>query len=232
MWPHGGAIGQRLEVNFATGGIFEIVGVVADVKQFSLDAPAMEEVYVPAAQMPVNFMTLVVRTRGDPATLMHAAVAAIQSLDKGQPVARIAPMTASIGASVARRKFAAFLLGLFSALALVLAIVGVAGVMAYTVAQRTREFGIRMAMGAQPEQVSRLVLGHGLRLTALGVGIGLGAAWALTRLLAGMLFNVKPRDPLTFAAVATLLGAVALVACLLPAHRAAHVHPMTALRCD
>jgi putative ABC transport system permease protein len=232
LWPNGRAVGQRLDVTYATGEVLEVVGVVADVKQFGLDAPVMEEVYVPAAQMPVNFMTLVVRTRRDPATLMHAAVAAIQSLDKGQPVARIAPMTASISASVARRKFAAFLLGLFSALALSLAVVGVAGVMAYTVAQRTREFGIRMAMGAQPGQVSRLVLGHGLRLTGLGVVIGLAAAWALTRLLAGMLFQVKPRDPLTFAAVAALLAAVALAACLLPARRAARVHPMTALRYD
>ena len=232
LWPNGGAVGQRLDVTYATGEVLEVVGVVADVKQFGLDAPVMEEVYVPAAQMPVNFMTLVVRTRHDPATLMHAAVAAIQSLDKGQPVARIAPMTASISASVARRKFAAFLLGLFSALALALAVVGVAGVMAYNVAQRTREFGIRMAMGAQPGHVSRLVLGYGLRLTGLGVVIGLGVAWALTRLLAGMLFQVRPRDPLTFAAAAALLAAVALAACLLPALRAARVHPMTALRCD
>jgi ABC-type antimicrobial peptide transport system permease subunit len=163
---------------------------------------------------------------------MHAAVAAIQSLDKGQPVARITPMTATIAASASRVRFAAFLLGLFSALALVLAVVGVAGVMAYTVAQRTREFGIRMAMGAQPGQVSRLVLRNAVQLTALGLMIGLGAAWGLTRLLAGLLFQVQVHDPATFAAVGLLLAAVALGACLFPAWRAARVHPMTALRYD
>jgi|HubBroStandDraft_1064217.scaffolds.fasta_scaffold02173_4 putative ABC transport system permease protein len=232
LWPNGGAVGQRVDVTYAAGEVLEVVGVVADVKQFGLDSPVMEEVYVPAAQMPVNFMTLVVRTRRAPSTLMHAAVGGIQSLDRGQPVARIAAMTDSISASVSRRKFAAFLLGLFSALALLLALVGVAGVMAYTVAQRTREFGIRMAMGAQPAQVSRLVLGQALRLTALGMAIGLCASWALTQLLAGMLFKVKPRDPLTFAAVAALLAVIALAACLAPARRAARVHPMTALRYD
>ena len=156
----------------------------------------------------------------------------IRSLDKGQPVARIAAMTDAISASVSRRKFAAFLLGLFSALALTLSLVGVAGVMAYMVAQRTREFGIRMAMGARPGQVSRLVLTHATRLTALGAVIGLGASWALTRLLAGMLFHVQPRDPVTFAAVAVLMSAAALAASLAPAHRAARVDPMTALRYD
>jgi putative ABC transport system permease protein len=232
VWPDGGAVGKRLHVKYAAGELLEVVGVIADVKQFGLDAPGGPEVYVPAAQMPVNFMTIVARTSLDPAALVRPTVAAIKAVEKGQPVARVTPMTELIAASVARRKFAAFLLGLFSALALVLAVVGVAGVMAYTVAQRTREFGIRMAMGAQPGQVSRLVLRHGLRLTGLGVAIGAGAAWGLTRLLASMLFHVKSHDPLTFALVAGLLTAFALAACLLPARRAARVDPMTALRYD
>ncbi len=230
--PQGSAVGQRVDVTYATGEMLEVVGVVADIKQFGLDDPAMEEVYVPAAQMPVNFMTLVVRTRRDPAALLRAVAGEIGSLDKGQPVARIAAMTDAISASVSRRKFAAFLLGLFSALALTLSLVGVAGVMAYMVAQRTREFGIRMAIGARPGQVSRLVLTHATRLTAWGAVIGLGASWALTRLLAGMLFHVQPRDPVTFAAVAVLMSAAALAASLAPAHRAARVDPTTALRYD
>jgi putative ABC transport system permease protein len=210
--------------------LLNVVGVIADVKQFTLEAPAFAEVYVPAAQMPVNFMTIVVRTSTDPASLARNAMSAIQSVEKDQPASRVTPMTKVIAEKVARRKFSAFLLGLFSALALALAMVGVAGVMAYTVAQRTREFGIRMALGAQPGQVSRLVLGHGLRLAGLGVAIGAGAAWGLTRLLAKLLFGVKTHDPLTFGAVTLLLAGVALAACLLPARRASRVDPMRALR--
>ena len=232
LWPHASPLGQRIDVTYATGEFLQIVGVVENLKQFSLDAPAMEEVFVPAAQMPVNFMTIVVRTSQNPAALTRAVTAVINDLDRGQPISHIAPMTDSIAGSVSRRKFAAVLLGAFSALALLLAIVGVAGVMAYSVAQRTREFGIRLAMGAQPREVLRLVLAGGLRIALLGTAIGLAAAYALTRLLAGMLFDVKPRDPLTFAAVAGLLLLAALAACALPARRAARVHPSTALRYD
>ena len=230
LWPQGDATGKRIHVMYAAGQLLDVVGVIADVKQFNLDAPAFAEVYVPAAQMPVNFMTIVVRTSTDPATQARAAMSAIQSVEKDQPASRVTPMTKVIAEKVARRKFSAFLLGLFSALALALAMVGVAGVMAYTVAQRTREFGIRMALGAQPGQVSRLVLGHGLRLAGLGVAIGAAAAWGLTRLLAKLLFGVKTHDPLTFGAVTVLLAAVALAACLLPARRASRVDPMRALR--
>jgi len=231
VWPHGGAVGKHIRIVYG-GGDLEVVGVVADVKQDGLDSPAVSEAYVPAAQMPVNFMTIVVRTSVDPASLTRGTVAAIRSVEKSQAVSHIAPMTKVLAASVARRKFAAFLLGVFGALALVLSVVGVSGIMAYTVTQRTREFGIRMAMGARPGQVSRLVLGQGLRLTAIGVALGLAAAAGLTRLLTSMLFHVKSRDPLTFVAVAVLLTAAAAMACLVPARRAARVDPMTALRWD
>jgi putative ABC transport system permease protein len=230
LWPQGEAAGKRLHVMYAAGQLLDVVGVIADVKQFNLESPATAEVYVPAAQMPVNFMTIVVRTSTDPATLARGTMSAIQSVEKDQPASRITPMTKVIAEKVARRKFSAFLLGLFSALALVLAMVGVAGVMAYTVAQRTREFGIRMALGAQPGQVSRLVLGHGLRLASLGVAIGVTVAWGLTRLLAKLLFGVKSHDPLTFGAVTVLLAGAAMAACFLPARRASRVDPLRALR--
>ena len=197
--------------------------------KFRREFGAVTEAYIPAAQMPISFMTVVVRTSVDPAALARQSVAAMRELEKGQSVAKIAPMTTIISASVARRKFAALLLGMFGGLA-VLAIVGVSGIMAYTVAQRTREFGIRMAIGAQPAQVWRLVLVQGLRLTGLGVVLGLSAAWGLTRLLTTMLFEVNSHDPLTFTAVAVRLTAAALIACLLPARKAARVDPMTALR--
>jgi putative ABC transport system permease protein len=231
VWPQGGAVGKHIRIVYG-GGDLEVVGVVGDVKQRGLEAPAVGEAYIPAAQMPVNFMTIVVRTSADPESLTRGTIGAIRSLEQSQPIARIASMTRTLSASVARRKFAAFLLGLFGALAVVLAIVGVAGIMAYSVTERTREFGIRIAVGAQPGQVSRLVLIHGLRLTCVGVVLGMGSAWVLTRLLTGMLFHVKSHDPLTFAAVALVLTAVAVIACLLPARRAARVDPMTALRRD
>lgn len=230
LWPSVSPIGKHLNVVYG-GGDLEVVGVVGDVKQNGLEPRAVTEAYIPAAQMPISFMTVMVRTAVDPATLARPRWRRCASLRK-QSVAKIAPMTMTISASVARRKFAALLLGMFGGLALVLSIVGVSGIMAYTVAQRTREFGIRMAIGAQPAQVWRLVLGQGLRLTGMGVVLGLSAAWGLTRLLTSMLFRVESHDPLTFAAVAVALTAAALIACLLPARKAARVDPMTALRWD
>jgi putative ABC transport system permease protein len=180
--------------------------------------------------MPVGFMTIVVRTVSDPASLAPAATAAIQSLDKDQPVSRITPLTRTLADSAARRKFSALLLSLFGAVALVLAGVGVGGVMVYTVAQRTREIGIRMALGAQRGQVLRDVLDQALRLTAIGVALGLAAAWMLTRLLTKLLFGVHSHDTATFAAMAAALVAVALAACALPARTASRVDPLTAIR--
>jgi putative ABC transport system permease protein len=230
LWPDSSPIGKRINVKFASHPVMEVVGVVADVKQFGLEGTNMVELYVPAAQMPVGFMSIVVRTTGDPASLGRAATAAIQTLDKDQPVSRITPMTQTITESVARRKFSALLLSLFGGLALVLAGVGVGGVMAYTVAQRTREIGIRMALGAQRGQVLREVLGDGLRLTGIGIAVGVAAAWMLTRLLTKLLFGVQSHDAITFAAMGVALAAVAVGACALPARKASRVDPMCALR--
>jgi putative ABC transport system permease protein len=232
LWPHGGAIGKRLDVTFSAGKQLEVVGIVADVKQFSMESKAMAEVFVPAAQMPVNFMTIVARTSVDPESLVKTAADAIHGLDKGQPVSRVTPMMKVISSLMGRRRFAALLLGLFSALAILMAAVGVSGVMAYTVAQRTREFGIRIALGAHRLEVLSLVLKDGVQMTAVGVAIGVGASWILVRFLSNMLFDVKPHDWLTFLAVPAFLAGVALAGCLLPARRAARVDPIHALRHD
>lgn len=232
LWPNQSAVGKRLEVQSAQGRLLEVVGVVGDIRQDSPDAPALAEVFLPAAQMPVGFMTVVARTAGDPAALARVASQAIRGVEKNQPAPRITAMTETLAASVARRKFTAFLLGLFGALGLLLAAVGVSGVMAYTVAERTREFGIRLAVGARQGQVLRMVLRQGLALAACGVAIGIVAAWELSRLLSKMLFGVTVHDPLTFAVSAVVLLVVALAACAAPAWRAARVDPLRSLRCD
>ena len=230
IWPNGGAIGKRLRVKYAAREVLEIVGVIADVKQGGLESTPGAEVFVPLAQMPVNFMTVVARTSVAPETLGKPVSAVIGAMDRRQPVAKIAPMMTILSGWAARRRFSAVLLGLFSGLAILLAAVGVSGVMAYTVAQRTREFGIRVAVGAQRTQLLGLVLKDGMRLTAIGVALGLSASWILSRLLSAMLYHVNPHDGLTFAAAPVLLAVVALIACLLPARLAAKVDAIRALR--
>jgi putative ABC transport system permease protein len=233
LWPGTSAVGKRIRVKFAAGQLLEVVGVAADMRQFGLDTAASAEVFVPLAQMPVSWMTVVARTgSSEPLGLAHAATQAIANVEGSQPPPKITTMAATLAETVAQRRFAAFLLGLFGGLALLLAAVGVSGVMAYSVAQRAREFGIRLAIGAERRQVVRMVLGQGLLLALAGGAIGLGAAWELARLLSKMLFGVTVHDPLTFAVSAGLLVAVALAACVAPAWRAAGVDPIRCLRCD
>jgi putative ABC transport system permease protein len=175
-------------------------------------------------------MTVVVRSESDPLTIATAAEHAIQSVDKDLPVSAIQPMTQYVSESLARRRFSTVLLGLFGGLALVLAAVGIYGVMAYTVGQRTHEIGIRTALGAQRSQILCLILGRGGMLALAGVGLGLASALGLTRLMASLLYGVRATDPWTFAGVAILLTLVALAACYIPARRATKVDPMVALR--
>jgi putative ABC transport system permease protein len=209
-----------------------IVGVVGDVHHFGLDQPDLPALYSPYTQTEPwkRWMTFVVRTSSDPLTLATAAKQAIWTLDSQLPVTKLRTMHVVAAESFAARRFDMLLLALFAALAVTLATIGVYGVIAYAVAQRTREIGVRVAVGARMRDVVRLVLGGGLRLALLGIGIGLAGAFAATRLMSGMLYGVAPADPATLAAVAATLLATALFACWLPARRAAHVDPVEALR--
>jgi len=230
------ALGQRIIIEGESGDNVvppprEIIGIVGDVRHESLDTESGPEYYVPYMQAPEAFMSLVVRSAADnPLSLAASVREVIKQMDKDQYVAAIQPMTKLVAESVARRRFNAQLTGVFAVVALLLAAVGIFGVLNYTVAQRTQEIGLRVALGAQTRDVLRLVLGQGVRLILFGLALGLAASFALTRVLAVMLFGVTPHDPLTFVAVSFLLASVGLLACYIPARRATKVDPLVALR--
>jgi putative ABC transport system permease protein len=207
-----------------------IVGVVSDTKLYGLANPARLEVYVPLRQNAASTMYLVVRSGADPAALTSAIREAVQSIDKDQPLFAISTMKELVSNSVATRRMTLVLLGLFSGLALVLGAIGIYGVISYSVAQRTHEIGIRMALGAPRREVFRLVVGEGLKLAGIGIAIGVVAAFGLARLMSSLLYAVSATDFETFAGVAMLLALVALLACYVPARRAMRVDPMVALK--
>jgi putative ABC transport system permease protein len=207
-----------------------IVGVVADSKMYGLANPSRLEVYVPYRQLARNSMTLLVKAAQEPAALVSAIRAVVASIDKEQPIFGVATMQEVVDASVSTRRITLILLGLFSGLALVLAAIGIYGVISYSVAQRTREIGIRMALGAQPRDVLRLVLSQGGKIAISGIAIGGAASLGLTRLMANLLYSVSSVDPATFAAVTFVLALVAMVACYIPARRTLRVDPLIALR--
>jgi putative ABC transport system permease protein len=233
-WPNESPLGKRIKQGFPQDDrpFREIVGVVGDVAQVGLDLPVQTEVYLPMAQATDSAVTFLVRTGSEPMSLARAATAAIHRVDPNQSVTWIQPLTKTVAESVARRKFTTLLLGLFGALALALASVGIYGVVSYGVAQRTREIGIRTALGAQPGDVLRLVIAQALRLAAFGILAGIAGALVLTRFLQSLLFQTPPFDPSTFAGVAALLTAVVLAACAWPAKRALDVNPTIALRTE
>jgi len=210
----------------------EIVGVVGDSKHMNLDAEIGPMSYWPHPELASSGMTFVIRTSGDAAAITSAARNVIRALDPAQPVSDVITMESLIGTSLARARFNTLLLTIFAMVSLLLAGVGIYGVMAYSVAQRTREIGVRMALGARAKDAIWLVVSRGMMLSLAGVVIGVAASFALTRLMEAMLFNVSVTDPLTFAGIPLLLALVALLACLIPARRAAKVDPMVALRCD
>jgi putative ABC transport system permease protein len=208
----------------------EIIGVVGNVHEMGLDAIPEPAVYWPHPELVMSAMTVLVRTSSDPLALVSAARGELQKLDPELPMAAVATMDQLLVDSLSRSRFTMLLLGIFAAVALLLAAVGIYGLIAYSVTQRTQELGIRIALGAQRRDVLRLVLAQGTRLALLGLALGVLAALALSRLLATLLFGVTATDPLTFAGVAALLAFVALLACFIPARRATRVDPLVALR--
>jgi putative ABC transport system permease protein len=209
-----------------------IVGVVGDVRDLGLGAPPRPDVYVLFTQSPSAAMSLVLRAAGNPATVVAPARAVIRTLDPDVPVSNVATLRQLVGGSVARTRYAGSLLAGFAALALVIAVVGIYGVMSYLVTQRSRELGVRIALGARPADILRLVLRDGVRLATLGAGLGVLAALGATRAMVKLLYDVSPVDPMTYAAVSLLLVAIVLVACVIPARRAARVDPMVVLRTE
>jgi putative ABC transport system permease protein len=228
-------IGQRIQWARDSGPPrwMTIVGVVADIKQYSLAQPAYPAVFTPFAQSNEDWrrwMSVVVRAPGDSAGVVPAIKRQIWSLDSQIPLNRIESMDELLELSLAEHRFNMFLLGLFAGLAMILAAVGIYGVVSYSVSRRTHEIGVRMAVGARRSDVLKLVLAHGARLAAAGLAAGILGAFALTRLMTSLLFGVTSSDPATFAAMIILMAAVALLACYLPARRAMRVDPIKAVR--
>jgi putative ABC transport system permease protein len=230
FFPGEEPLGRRIAVDLGSPFAVEIVGVVGGVRHTSLATEPEPEMYLSATQQPTGFMNLVVRARGNAAALAGGLRAAVAAIDPDQPLGPVRTMTSVVSASAGDRRFPTLLLGGFAGLALVLAAIGLYGVMAESVAQRTAELGIRMALGASARDVVRLVVREGLRVTLVGLGAGIGGALALSRLLASLLYAVPAHDPATFAGVAAIVAAVALAACALPARRAARTSPQIALR--
>lgn len=233
FWPGEEAIGKRISFGRVRSDAdwIRVIGIVKDVRQFELNAEPRPQAYMSYRQ--AGFFApedLVVKTDVEPASMAAAVRKAVWEIDKDQPVSNIKTMEEILGASIARQRFSMLLLGVFAAVALLLAAVGIYGVMSYSVAQRTHEIGIRMALGAQTGAVLRLAVGYGLKLVLAGVLIGLLAAFMLTRLMSTLLFGVTPTDPATFALISLLLVGVVAVASYIPARRATKVDPLVALR--
>jgi putative ABC transport system permease protein len=230
-WPDGGAIGKRIRFYGLLGKVpwMEIVGIVQDVKH-ELNLPVTPEYYLPHAQDSWNAMVLVARTNVEPGSLAPQIRQQVWAIDKDQPVFDVRTMQEVRSISVALYTFSSVMVGIFAGVALALAAIGIYGVMAFNVTQRTHEIGVRMALGARGRDVRRLVVRQGMRLALIGVVIGLAGAWALTRFMQKLLVGVEPTDLLTFGAVSFCLLLAALSACYLPARRATKVDPLVALR--
>ncbi|MGE0887196.1 MAG: ABC transporter permease [Blastocatellales bacterium] len=231
-WPNEDPLGKRMvfEGTRDNPNWREIVGIVGHVKHTDLEGESRAQYYIPHQQRAQPGMTVVVRTTGDPNALASAARNAVRNLDKELPVFRVRTMDQFVADAMAQRRFALLLIGIFAGLALLLAAIGLYGVMAYSVTQRTHELGLRMALGAQAGDVLKLVVKQGMLLAGIGLGIGIVGAFFLSRLMKTLLFNVSATDPVIFTAIAATLAAVALVACFFPARRATKVDPMVALR--
>jgi putative ABC transport system permease protein len=231
IWPGENPIGKRLTLTFAPEKSREVVGVVGDVKQDGLDVTEpIATLYAPMAQSARPFMTLVARTASQPTALASAIVNAVHEVDREQPVLDVITLNEIVADSLSHQRFNMLLLGAFAGLALLLATIGIYSVLSYSVRRRVGEIGVRMALGAQRGDILRMILGQGTKLALIGTGIGIAAAFGLTRLMASQLFGVTATDPVTFLSVAALIVLVALAACYIPARRATKVDPIVALR--
>jgi predicted permease len=230
LWPSEEVLGKRFRILFSPW--ITIVGVVGDVRQSGLLEPATPQMYLSSLQEPASSMTLVVRTLGDPALAAPAIRARVRAFDKALPIGTMQTMDRVVWDSVGRPRFNAMLFGASGAIALLLAVIGVYGVISYSVQRRTREIGIRRALGAQTGDVLGLVLGQAFVLVLIGIACGTAGAIALTRVMATLLYDVKPTDPATFVSVGATLAGVALLASYLPGRRATRVDPTDALRSE
>ena len=230
FFPNGDAIGKRINVNTGPESYREIVGIAGDVKQNGLTKETKPHTYEPFAQAPNQFMTLIVRSTSAPASLVPAIRSQVLALDNELPLQRVTTLDRVIANSIRQQRFTSLVLSVFAGVALLLAAAGLYGVISYSVAQRTHELGIRVALGAQVKDVMQLVLRQGMTFVIAGEVIGIAGAFALTRLLGRLLFGVTPTDALTFIAVVVVLTIVALLACYIPARRATKVDPLIALR--
>jgi putative ABC transport system permease protein len=231
-WANENPIGHRIKIGYNDSGYREVVGVVADVKQGDLAEHPPLEMYTPFPQAPWPFVAVVVRTQGEPSAMAASLRRTLAAIDPEQPPAEVKTLDEYVARATATPRFTAILFGGFAGLALVLAGFGLFSVMAYSVAQRQREIGIRMALGAQPSAVRSLVLSQALWLGIAGLAVGVAGALAATRVLGSLLFGVSATDPATFGAVSAALLLVMLAAAYLPARRATRVDPMIALRAD
>ena len=234
-WPDDDPIGKKIHL----GGPrdkeqpwMEIVGIVSHVKNYGVDQASRVETYLPFMQRPIGSFALVIRTSGNPADLTSSVRASVRSVDPDVPIFNVQTLEQISDDTVAQRRLSVALIAVFAAIALILAAVGIYGVMSYAVAQRTYEIGMRAALGARRSDILRLVVGQGMLYVALGTGIGAGCAFALSRLLTSLLFEIDATDPPTFSATIVLLASVALLACYVPARRAARVDPVIALRSE
>jgi putative ABC transport system permease protein len=232
-WPNDDPVGKRIRLPTSSGPVWAtIVGIVGDLRHRGLDQPVKPEFYVPLTQAPYSSVILVVRSKQDPVSLTSAIRQEVQAIDRAQPIAHVRTLEAVISDSVAPRRLSVVLLTVFAGVALLLASIGIYGVMSFLVVQRTHEIGVRMALGAQTMDVLRLVVMQGMKPVLIGLGVGLATALAIGRLIKSQLFETSAYNPMLLSGTLAILGLAALLACLFPARRATLVSPVDALRAE